>query len=84
MAKAYRLFAHGYKMIVSQELSGKWMGFFGIEGDRRGWEAVTNPGGLEETKLAVCRQVEALAITRGQTVVDACAESLSAWTEVSD
>lgn len=82
--KAFRLFAHGYEMVVSQDSNGKWRGFFGKPGDRRGWEAVTSAGELTETKLSVCHQVEALAITEGIPVMDACNEALSAWTEVLD
>jgi len=80
----YRLYAHGYEMVVSQDKNGKWWGFLREEGAAGLMSATTGPGELAETKLAVCRQVETLAIVAGQSVIDGCTESLSSWREISD
>jgi hypothetical protein len=80
--KKYRLYAHGYEMVVSQDQAGKWWGFLRKEGDSGLMPAVIASDDLTETKLALCRQAETLAIVYGQSAVDACTESLPMWKEI--
>jgi len=82
--KKYRLNAYGYKMVVSQDQNGKWWGFLGEKGNSAPMPAVTGPGELTETKLAVYRSAEGLAAVYGQSVVDIGTESLSLWEEFSE
>ena len=82
--RGYRLNAHGYEMVVSRDINGDWIGACYRVGHSASVPVTAGPGQLDDIKLEVCRQVEALAIVHGRVVVDSCEESLSLWSEIPD
>jgi hypothetical protein len=61
---------------------GGWLGFY-REGTNGPIVQVTErPGELRATKIAVCRLVQSLTASTGQSIMDPCEESVDHWKKI--